>query len=680
MHLKYYLLCFLFCLLFSKIYAKETKPFTTSNLPESFDDKSELEILKNWQFYYGKNLSANEMKRLPEKEKLTLYNPYTWANKIINGKKLPAFGTATYYLKIKSTGATTQHPVVYGLYVGCIESAYKLIINDKLIGSKGKVGSDKTNYLPCSLPAPYYFTVNTDSIDIVLHVSNFILPISSAFTRNIYFGKPKAIEQLLLKKIVITCFMLGLFVLILIQQLILIFLSKYERSHIILSLLCILFIFKLSADSNLITTFHLLSEHNTKLYYQIWALSLLCAPLIMELIKISFPKEASFRIEKWIYLLYIPPILVILTTNIELITKMGFILVFISSLCIGYIYIILIKAIKANRKYAIVHAFGVIILVLFFIYDVFSSTSAHYQGYFTTTAIGLYILIQSQSFPFKLTASNKQNIKQATDLKKTNFTLESAVAQRTNELQLANEELSRINKQKDFLISTISHDLMNTFNVLLTFPRLLYQDRSLPDNYRSNMEMIYKAAENGHSILENMLEWTKLHINPKDNLQPIENLSDIVRQNVELQTYYVQRKNIRIETEINDKFHFYCQKEQLNAILRNLISNAIKFSKDGGTVNIKNRIKNGWVQILIVDKGIGISSDMRELLFRHTNNKKRFGTHGEKGAGIGLLIIKDLVESNNGQISCYSKQNKTTVFIVEFKLLSYNANETNINY
>ena len=71
---------------------------------------------------------------------------------------------------------------------------------------------------------------------------------------------------------------------------------------------------------------------------------------------------------------------------------------------------------------------------------------------------------------------------------------------------------------------------------------------------------------------------------------------------------------------------------------------------------------------------------MLEILFNQTNKKKRLGTQGEKGAGIGLLIIKDLIESNNGQISCYSKQNKTTVFIVGFKLLSDNVNETNINY
>jgi len=81
-----------------------------------------------------------------------------------------------------------------------------------------------------------------------------------------------------------------------------------------------------------------------------------------------------------------------------------------------------------------------------------------------------------------------------------------------------------------------------------------------------------------------------------------------------------------------------------------------------------------------MDRGIGISPEIRELLFSHTNNKKRLGTQGEKGAGIGLLIIKDLVESNNGQISCYSKQNKTTVFIVEFKLQPDNLNEPNINY
>lgn len=677
---KHYLFILFLCFLSPELPSQGYKNGTAAIYEYASESENSPGRLTNWQLYYGKHLSASEMKKLPESEKLTVYNPHSWAGLIVDGKKLPAFGIATYYLKINNIGASKQHPVVYGLYVGCIESAYKLVINNKLVGEGGKAEKTRENYRPNTLPSPYYFTVNSDSIDVVMQVSNFILPRFGGFTQDVYFGKPKTIEQLTLRKIMITCFILGLFVLVFIQQTTLSFLNKLEKSHIMLSALCVLFFTKLLADSNALMVFHFIADYNIRLYYQIWTLSLLSVPLILRLIKISFPDEVPSLIEKTIYLLYALFTLVVLTSDLEYITKAGYIFVYLSSICIGYFNIILIKAIVAQRKYAIVHTVSLVILISFFIYDFIHATNAHCQGYLTLAGMGIYILIQSSTFSFKLTVSNKQNIKRSKNLQQANRTLEKAVKQRTKELQIANEELSRINKQKDFLISTISHDLMNAFNVLLTFPRLLYQDQGLPDSYRSSMEMIYKAAENGHSILENMLEWTKLHINPKDNLQPIENLSDIVRQNVELHTYCVQRKNIRIETEINDKFHFYCQKEQLNAILRNLISNAVKFSKDEGTIRIKNKIKNGRVQILIVDKGIGISPEMRELLFRHTNNKKRFGTHGEKGAGIGLLIIKDLVESNNGQISCYSKQNKTTVFIVEFKLLSYDANETNINY
>jgi len=668
------------CFLCPKLSSQSSKIGTTAIYEYASNDSSKLNALTNWQLYYGRHMLASEMNRVPEKDKHFVYNPHSWVGQTINGKELPAFGIATYYLKIRNTGASIRHPIVYGLYVGCIESAYKLFINNRLIGEGGKAGKNRESYRPYSLPHPYYFSVNTDSIDIVMHVNNFILPRFGGFTQDIYFVEPKAIGQLTLSKIMIACFILGLFVLVFIQQTTLSFLNKLEKSHIILSLLCVLFFWELLADSNLLAIYHLMSNYNIKLYYQIWALSLLSVPLILQLIKISFPDEVSPRIEKAIYLLYALFTLVVLTSDLEYITKAGYVFVYISIICIVYFNIIIIKAIVARRKYSLVHTISSIILVLFLIYDFIHATNPRCQGYLALAGMEIYILIQSSIFSFKPTVPNKQNIKRMKKRQLANRTFESAVKQRTKELQKVNMELSRSNKQKDFLISTISHDLMNSFNILLNFPRILYQDESFPDNYRSNMEMIYKAAENGYNILENMLEWTKLGITPKDDPQPIQNLSNIISQSLDLQTYYIQRKNLQIETEINDTLHFCCQKEQLNAILRNLISNAIKFSHEGGTIRIKNKIKSGWVQILIMDNGIGINPEMLEILFSQTNKKKRLGTQGEKGTGIGLLIIKDLIESNNGQISCYSKQNKTTVFIVGFKLLSDNVDETNINY
>jgi two-component system, sensor histidine kinase len=677
---RHYLFIFFLCFLCPKLHSQSTKNGAIAIYEYASNDSSKLNTLTNWQLYYGRHLLASEMNRVPEKEKHFVYNPHSWAGQTINGKKLPAFGIATYYLKIRNTGAPIRHPIIYGLYVGCIESAYKLFINNRLIGEGGKAGKDRESYRPYSLPHPYYFSIDADSIDVVLQVSNFILPRVGGFTQDVYFGKPEVIKQLTLNKIMITCFILCLFVLVFIQQITLSILNKLEKSHIILSLLCVLFFLELLADSNLLAIAHLMSDYNIKLYYQIWTLSLLSVPLILRLIKISFPNEVPSRIEKAIYLLYALFTLVVLASGIEYVTEAGYIFIYISSTCIVYFNIILIKAIAAKRRYAIVHTISLVILVSFFIYDFIHAAGAHSQGYYTLAGMSIYILIQSCAFSFKLTVSNKQNIKQSKRLQQTNSALESTIEQRTKELVIANIELSRSNKQKFFFISTISHDLMNSFNVLLSFPRILYQDDSLPDHYRNNMEMIYKAAENGYIILENMLEWIKLDIIPKDELQPIQNLSSIVRQSIDLQAHYIQRKSIRIETEINDTLHFCCQKEQLNAILRNLISNAVKFSHQGGTIWIKNRIKSGWVQILIMDKGIGISPEMNKILFSQTNRKKRSGTQGEKGAGIGLLIIKDLIESNNGQISCYSKQGKTTVFIVGFKLSSDNVNETNINY
>jgi signal transduction histidine kinase len=97
-----------------------------------------------------------------------------------------------------------------------------------------------------------------------------------------------------------------------------------------------------------------------------------------------------------------------------------------------------------------------------------------------------------------------------------------------------------------------------------------------------------------------------------------------------------------------------------------LISNAIKFSHDGGKITLSNRVENGLVQIIIHDDGIGMTYNELTTVFDAEKTKKRIGTAGESGSGLGLMIVKELVENNNGKIYCTSHINNGTSFIIEF--------------
>jgi len=125
-------------------------------------------------------------------------------------------------------------------------------------------------------------------------------------------------------------------------------------------------------------------------------------------------------------------------------------------------------------------------------------------------------------------------------------------------------------------------------------------------------------------------------------------------------------KNVHVRVEVDNNLLFVCDDEQIYSICRNLLSNAIKFSQPGGEITFSNKLVEDTVEIRIHDQGVGMGPQMLATLFDNTIDNKRRGTSGESGSGLGLIIVKELVESNKGSISCISELGKGTDFILRF--------------
>jgi len=258
-----------------------------------------------------------------------------------------------------------------------------------------------------------------------------------------------------------------------------------------------------------------------------------------------------------------------------------------------------------------------------------------------------------------------------------NELLESTVQKRTADLQSANNRLSIDNRQKDILISTISHDLINSFNIMLNFTKHLSNDKDLPEQYREIMNRLYHTSNNGYAILDSTLNWAKSQILSPSDRPVITRLSLIISDNIRQHKEVSDAKKINFVVTVDDSIPICCNEYQMNIIFRNLLTNAIKFSHEGGTIWIRNQQIDNWGQIAIRDEGIGMSSEQCNHLFDHTAQVKRQGTNNESGAGIGLLIVKELVESNQGIIQCISKVNHGTVFTLNFMLQEYREKDSN---
>ncbi len=228
------------------------------------------------------------------------------------------------------------------------------------------------------------------------------------------------------------------------------------------------------------------------------------------------------------------------------------------------------------------------------------------------------------------------------------------------------EELKQLNATKDKFFSIIAHDLKNPFITLLGFSDLLISDFG---EFTDEEKIYYitemrKTAEISHSLLQNLLHWSRSQTGRIEfNPQKLD-LYDVVSSNVELLNPSAERKQIRILSEIPKLTYVSADEDMLNTVIRNLLTNALKFTNKNGKIEISCADQNGNLQIYISDTGVGMSDKVKADLFRLDVTQSTFGTENEAGTGLGLILCKEFVEKHGGTISVESEVGKGSKFCI----------------
>jgi signal transduction histidine kinase len=330
-----------------------------------------------------------------------------------------------------------------------------------------------------------------------------------------------------------------------------------------------------------------------------------------------------------------------------------------------YLLFVLIKAYRKGRKFSGLTLVGFIIPVSFGINDIFFGLDLIVTGYYSPIGFVIFIVILSFGISSKFAKSYDRVIELSNDLKALNENLEKAVEERTEELKAANSELSILNRQKDRFFSIISHDLKNPFNTLLGITDFLRKanikdEKELKELYNT----LHDSAVKGYDLLEDLLEWSAIQFSSaKPN--PVNTcLYDIL---LEIKEYFEKQlsfKKLELKINTGSSISVLCEKDTLRTIFRNIIGNAIKFSYPESEIIISAAEDEQYVNIKIKDFGIGIPADKHDCIFKIDAKYHREGTSGETGSGMGLVIIKELIERNGGEISFTSQVQKGTEFII----------------
>lgn len=240
------------------------------------------------------------------------------------------------------------------------------------------------------------------------------------------------------------------------------------------------------------------------------------------------------------------------------------------------------------------------------------------------------------------------------------------------------------NETKDKFFSIIAHDLRNPFNTMLGFSKILDENFDKYDTKEKKkfINIIHKGLQDTFKLLENLLYWSSsqrgiIGFNPEQI-----NLYLISEKNIELLNQSAKNKFIKLINQIPENIYVDADKDMLSTIMRNLISNAVKFTPKGGEITIKARLttddNNKYAEITIKDSGIGILKDIQTELFNIGENTSTRGTENEKGTGIGLILCKEFVEKHGGKIWIESEVGKGSSFFFTIPYKSENLDNVRI--
>ncbi|KAF0217087.1 MAG: multi-sensor hybrid histidine [Ignavibacteria bacterium] len=233
-----------------------------------------------------------------------------------------------------------------------------------------------------------------------------------------------------------------------------------------------------------------------------------------------------------------------------------------------------------------------------------------------------------------------------------------------NDIQLKNDELKISNATKDKFFSIIAHDLRSPFQGILGVVELLTNEiDSLSKSEIANFSHKLKySLTKQYELLSDLLEWARLQTGNIEAIPEIIPLSSQVEMVIDSLKLLANQKDITIENAVDDETEVYSDHELLRIVLRNLISNSIKFTKPGGLISISAKRKEIYSEVTISDTGVGIAKEALDKIFRIDVHYSTEGTAKEKGTGLGLILCKEIIERQKGKIWAESNLNKGSKF------------------
>jgi len=245
-----------------------------------------------------------------------------------------------------------------------------------------------------------------------------------------------------------------------------------------------------------------------------------------------------------------------------------------------------------------------------------------------------------------------------------NVFIVNGIVTNINEKKEYQNQLLELNATKDTFFSIIAHDLKNHFTSILGFSELL-----IKKSHNADAETIKRFAQNIHNatrstyrLLENLLEWSRSQTGQIKFNPEYYNLDGIVNEAITISKNQAEKKEISITSFVSNSLTVFADHNMINTVMRNLISNALKFTPRGGRVEIRAEQTDTQTFVSVSDNGVGMSQVVQNRLFKISEKITSYGTENENGTGIGLVLCKEFIEKHSGSIGVESELDKGSTF------------------
>jgi signal transduction histidine kinase len=674
-------LSLLFCFFETSLNARIPDPVAVKGLLDlrKLSDPNHFIIKLNgeWEFYWKELLKPDDFKTPGYNRPFYGKVPSYWTDYPFDSVKTEKSGFATYRLKVILPEGLRK-PLSVDLPV--FDSSYEIYIDGKYYGGNGTPGKSEADTKPGYKRNFYSFTPDSDSLEIIIDVSNFAHR-RGGFWLPVEFGTlPEVMKRMA---------------------------DSWAGELSVISLLLgfslfFLFIFSISPKERIIgffsmTTIGLALRPLFTSHYLIleilniewtWLIRFEYISLILIIIGSTwfimnlYPSNL-FRIFSWIITVFFS-IAMVITVSLPVKIFSYMMEVYYPAAIILLLYVLYRSFVGILKKNSldIVYFSAFVLLLLGGLHDisVAQGKSDNSIGYVLSYLIVLFVFIQAALLVVKWVNAFNERKRLQDELGFMNKNLEHLVNERTQELksrnmeiQMQNERIAEQNKLlsdtiqlKNRIFSVVAHDLRAPVVNILYMLNLL-KEKEYKEHYDTFADSSIQYAQNVISLLENMLVWGRGQEDKiKIVLQKLD-LADIIQTNLSIFREIADNKKIRFNFMKEGSTMAFIDKDLMDIIIRNLLSNAVKYTPYGGSINIsvKDGSQTGQGFILkICDNGVGIPETKQKDLFTSAEIKSTPGTEGETGTGLGLKLCYELVRLNNGSISIDSKEGVGTCFII----------------